>query len=313
MTPWTEEETESLRKGVSWLGVGNWAAIRWDPRFSFNECRSADSLRDKWRRLGEAADTSSRTEVVWGRLKGCPWWPGYLAEPLPVHLREKPGNDAELVAFFGPKVSVAWLGKADIVPYVQRRGEFVARVKSAGFLKAVAEADGFAGLGSEEVDVGADREADVRPAKHLRTEVFTPSSPPSNIAAGMNQRAARPNLPPLTPPTPPTPRFAARFVYPSSETSSGLERPFELAFSPELVESCSAFEPYQGTRPVPDSLPAAISEQRPSTPPRPHAESLGTSGASGTSGSTGTLGPFRWMTAPWRGLWRSTGPAPWSS
>ena len=48
---WTAEEEQNLNLGVEKYGLGNWAKIRDDPDFSFQEGRSSVDLKDKWRNL----------------------------------------------------------------------------------------------------------------------------------------------------------------------------------------------------------------------------------------------------------------------
>jgi hypothetical protein len=48
---WTPEEEESLKRGVSSYGLGNWAKIRDDPVFVFQDGRTSVDLKDKWRNM----------------------------------------------------------------------------------------------------------------------------------------------------------------------------------------------------------------------------------------------------------------------
>ena len=48
------EEVRYLRAGVEIHGEGQWAKMIQDPRLKFGACRTAVSLKDKWRNMGAA-------------------------------------------------------------------------------------------------------------------------------------------------------------------------------------------------------------------------------------------------------------------
>ena len=48
------EEVRYLRAGVEIHGEGQWAKMIQDPRLKFSACRTAVSLKDKWRNMGAA-------------------------------------------------------------------------------------------------------------------------------------------------------------------------------------------------------------------------------------------------------------------
>ena len=50
-TAWTKEEEAHLRAGVERFGVGKWVDILDWVEYSFNECRTNVSLKDKWRTM----------------------------------------------------------------------------------------------------------------------------------------------------------------------------------------------------------------------------------------------------------------------
>jgi hypothetical protein len=52
--PFAATEVDALKKGVQKHGAGYWTAILEDPTLHFNRCRSAISLKDKWRNLQRA-------------------------------------------------------------------------------------------------------------------------------------------------------------------------------------------------------------------------------------------------------------------
>ena len=53
-TRFSAEEIRYLRAGVEIHGEGQWAKMIQDPRLKFHACRTAVSLKDKWRNMGAA-------------------------------------------------------------------------------------------------------------------------------------------------------------------------------------------------------------------------------------------------------------------
>lgn len=101
------------------------------------ELESSDTSEDgsSWMHGFETGD------MVWGKVKSHPWWPGHIFHEsfasLPVRRSRREGH--VLVAFFGDS-SYGWFEPAELLPFDPHFAEKSKQTTSRNFLKAVEEA-----------------------------------------------------------------------------------------------------------------------------------------------------------------------------
>ncbi|XP_042046299.1 uncharacterized protein LOC121792424 [Salvia splendens] len=80
-------------------------------------------------------------DMVWGKVKSHPWWPGHIYNEalVPRSVRRGKQEGHVLVAFFGDS-SYGWFDPAELIPFEENFAEKSMQTTSRSFLKAVEEA-----------------------------------------------------------------------------------------------------------------------------------------------------------------------------
>ncbi|KAL1546227.1 DNA (cytosine-5-)-methyltransferase [Salvia divinorum] len=80
-------------------------------------------------------------DMVWGKVKSHPWWPGHIYNEalVPRSVRRGKQEGHVLVAFFGDS-SYGWFDPAELIPFEENFTEKSMQTTSRSFLKAVEEA-----------------------------------------------------------------------------------------------------------------------------------------------------------------------------
>ncbi|XP_042002117.1 uncharacterized protein LOC121751435 [Salvia splendens] len=80
-------------------------------------------------------------DMVWGKVKSHPWWPGHIYNEVlvPRSVRRGKQEGYVLVAFFGDS-SYGWFDPAELIPFEENFAEKSMQTTSRSFLKAVEEA-----------------------------------------------------------------------------------------------------------------------------------------------------------------------------
>ncbi|GAB2218714.1 hypothetical protein Drorol1_Dr00001943 [Drosera rotundifolia] len=81
-------------------------------------------------------------DMVWGKVKSHPWWPGYIFNEAFVssQVRHTKRDGHALVAFFGDS-SYGWFEAAELIPYEPNYAEKWQQTSSRNFVKAVEESE----------------------------------------------------------------------------------------------------------------------------------------------------------------------------
>lgn len=89
----------------------------------------------------EARDQGFRVgDIVWGKVKGHPWWPGQVYDPRDAsEFALKHRQEGLLVAFFGDGAS-SWCLPSQLVPFVENFERMLGESPSKGFNNAVEKA-----------------------------------------------------------------------------------------------------------------------------------------------------------------------------
>ena len=138
------KEDEAVRNNMGYGGQGDGdtsdARMRWKGVWEEENKMDVNDVDDEMR-VGTLKIIDDRFEIgdmVWGKVKSHPWWPGHLFDEALANssVRRTRRHGHMLVAFFGDS-SYGWFDPTELVPYDPHYAEKAQQTTSKNFVRAV--------------------------------------------------------------------------------------------------------------------------------------------------------------------------------